>query len=143
MVPGGIAPEGGTGPRSAGRRGYLIAQACKRKARAVPENLGYGRGVLRTAKVIALNCITVILFEKGRLAFGFDSFGNRVHVKGSRHCDDRICDRCIIDVCRYVVNERSVDLDDVDRKAPQMAQARVTGSKIVERERNSDVLELP
>jgi len=43
-----------------------------------------------SAEIVPLSLVTLVMLKEFEILNRFDSFGNRVHVKGSRHCDDRI-----------------------------------------------------
>ena len=71
-----------------------------------------------------------------------DAFGGGLHVQIGREADHR-ADQCGIAALRVrgAGDKRSVDLDLVERDALQIAEARVAGAEIVEREFHADRLQ--
>ena len=59
-----------------------------------------------------------------------------------RHRDNRLGDRYVIRIARNVFNERTVDLDMVDRKAFEITQGRIARAKIIQGDADAARLEL-
>ncbi len=82
---------------------------------------------------IALHDLDAVGPQQGRLSLGFDPFGHQVEGHGTRHGDD-----CCHDVKSFprpvdVFDEGLVDLEHVDRQAAQIAERRMAGAEIVDR----------
>src|SRR5262245_20291643 len=94
-------------------------------------------GRLRLTEAIALPLIASEEVEKLDLLGGFETLGVRAdpEVSGKRY--DGLHDRNCFLVVRDPHDERPVDLDLIDGKLPQIAQGRIAGTEIVEREPNS------
>ena len=56
--------------------------------------------------------------------------------------DDRVHDEAAVGVAVEVGDEHPVDLHDVDREPLEIAERRVAGSEVVEREHHAELLEL-
>jgi hypothetical protein len=57
------------------------------------------------------------------------------------HADHRGDDTGVVRIRREIAHERLVDLQGVDRKALQIAQARIPGPEVIERELHAHALE--
>ena len=109
----------------------------------IRENIGADLGGRdRPAEEEALGLVAVGLVEKGRLRGGLDAFDRHPHVQLASERDDRLHHRLGITAGAFeALHEAAVDLDLVEREAPQIAQARIAGTEIVHHDRHAHRLE--
>ena len=70
--------------------------------------------------------------------FGLDAFRRDGDAEALAEADDRTHDRLRVGVGGEVAHEGLVDLDLVERKAAQVAQAGIAGAEIVHRDANTE-----
>src|SRR5436309_978978 len=83
------------------------------------------RGILRMRQEESLGVLAPEFAQPVELAFGLDALGNRVELQRLRQPDDRTRERRLLRVAVDTDDERSIDLQDVDREALEVAQRRV------------------
>ena len=71
-----------------------------------------------------------------------DALRHRAQVEDARELDDGGRERGFLSPVRDAVDERLVDLQDVDREAADVVQRRVAGAEVVDRELDAELLEL-
>src|ERR1051326_7321070 len=74
----------------------------------------------RLAEVIALHLVAAFCDQQLELLRSLDALGHHGDVERQRQVDDRLDDRHRLAALGDVVDERSVDLDLVERKAAQI-----------------------
>src|SRR6185369_441002 len=72
---------------------------------------------------------------------GLDAFGKHPQAERVPERNDRLRDRRVAPTDRRLDDERPVDLQAVDRKSREVAQARVAGAEIVDRDLYPEALE--
>ena len=70
--------------------------------------------------------------QEGGLRSVFHTFGTHLHAKVVGQHHDRRTDGGIVGIAVDVLDERAVDLDEVDRQALQIRQARIPRTEIVD-----------
>src|SRR5262245_12107219 len=78
-----------------------------------------------------------VVQQKLELLFVLDALGYRLHPEALRKRKNRSADRRTVTVHADVPYERAIELQSVDRKAPEVVQARVTGAEVVDRQRET------
>src|SRR5581483_11274328 len=111
-------------------RGIAMVQRCERFLRAY-----------RRAEVETLELVACIALQIANLCCGFDALGEHRHAELVPERDDRAADACGTRVGADVLDEAAVDLELVERKLAQIAQARIAGAEIVERELDAEFLQ--
>src|SRR6478735_9754116 len=118
-------------------------QACGRSDRSrdaamarvveIEQGLHLGRldGV---ADMVALDLAAAFAGEDGELLAGLHAFGRGHHAELLRQLDRRLHDREAIAGAGEVGDEAAVDLDLAERERAQVAEARVAGAEVVERD---------
>src|SRR5205085_7498647 len=87
------------------------------------------------AEDIALDERTAETAHERQLFMCLDALGRRLHVQIGREPDHRADQRRVAALrIRRAGDKRAVDLDLVERDSLQIAEARIAGSEIVERE---------
>src|ERR1700722_18625106 len=109
----------------------------------IRENIGADlRGGDWPAEEEPLSLVAVDLVEKSCLLGVFDAFDRYPHVQLASERDDRFHDRpCITTGAVEALHEAAVDLDLVEREAPQIAEARIAGTEIVHHDCHAHRLE--
>ncbi|MNG23565.1 hypothetical protein D3C84_1081870 [compost metagenome] len=74
------------------------------------------------AEQITLEEIAALLGEELVLLEGFDAFGDHLQVQGVSHDDDCLDDFHVLSATRYILNERTIDLQGVQRQALEVGQ---------------------
>ena len=95
------------------------------------------------AEPVALHLVALVGGQQRRLAFAFDAFGEHLHLQLVRHRDDGARDRHVFRRRGDVGHQRAVDLDHVHRQPAQVAQARVAGAEVVERDLDAERTQRP
>ncbi len=92
---------------------------------------------------IALNMAGAVLLDQVELVLGFDPLGHGLHAQRLGEADDRAHDRAVV-VARFgrATHEALVDFDLVERCGAQIAERGIAGAEIVERQPDTDRLEL-
>ena len=80
----------------------------------------------------ALREVAAELAQRGQLRLGLDALGHRDEAEGVRQADDVRRDRGIARIVLGALHERAVDLDHVDREAPQLPERREAGAEVVD-----------
>jgi hypothetical protein len=97
----------------------------------------------RPSEVETLGAVATHPDQALGLGFGLDAFGNGRGLQAVGELDDAAGKRLGSDVVGDLVDEALVNLDDLDREAPEVAERGVAGSEVVDRQRNPEPLELP
>jgi len=87
----------------------------------------------RPGKQEALRLFAPLTEEELRLLCGFDPLGDHCKTQIMRHCDERAHNGSIVGIVGNVSYKAVVDLDAGEGQAPQIAQRRIAGTKIVKR----------
>ncbi len=95
----------------------------------------------RPAEQESLPLGTAVRSQEGQLTGGFNALRDHPHAQASAHIDDGFDNTGVIVIRRDVEQERSVDLQGIDWKAPHIAQAGIPRAEIVQREANSHALQ--
>jgi len=88
----------------------------------------------RAAEIISLRFVALVRLQKRQLAAGFDTFGDHAQVQALRHAQDGLDDGGLGRRLGDLPDKGLVDLQRIDRKARQVAEARIAGAKIVDRQ---------
>src|SRR5690349_10274349 len=88
----------------------------------------------RPAEQIALPLMAAFGAKAAEFGLGLDALGGDGDAEALAEADDRTDYRLRLAVCGDVADERLVDLDLVEWKAAQVAQARIAGAEIVHRD---------
>ena len=75
-----------------------------------------------------------------KLVNRFDAFGDDVQIESFGERDDRADDFAVFRAVFHRADERAIDLERIDRKTMQVAQAGITCSEIVDRNLKAQVL---
>ena len=75
------------------------------------------------------------------MAIGFHALGGDFQLKPVGHGQDALGDGAGRRIVFLRAHERLVDLDPVERKTPQITQAGVTGTKVVQRELQPPIMQ--
>src|ERR1700737_574243 len=89
-----------------------------------------GRGSCR-AEQEALHLVATFGAQPVELVHGFDAFRRGRDVEAAAKAGDRPHDRNAIGTIRQILHERAIDLDLVERKAPEIAEAGISGAEII------------
>src|SRR4051794_17553568 len=79
----------------------------------------------RAGEVVALCEAAAHFAQGGQLAELLDAFGHGRHAEALAELDDRVGERGVVGQRAEPLDERAVDLQRVDREAPQVGQRRV------------------
>src|SRR5690606_8072511 len=82
----------------------------------------------------ALAEVALQLEQAARLLLAFDPFRNDLDAEAAAEVDHRVDDSLVARVVRHVAHEALIDLDQVDLELLEVAQRRVAGPEIVERD---------
>ncbi len=96
----------------------------------------------RPSEQVALEAFAAVQLEETQLARGFHAFGHDLQVEALGQRQDGADDGRIVGVGEHIAHEALVDLDQVEGQALEVAQRRVPGTEIVQREPYADPLEL-
>src|SRR5262249_41268353 len=86
------------------------------------------------AEAIALHEVDAGGAQEQVLLGGLHALGRHLHAEAAAEADDGVHDRRRLARAFDVADEAAVDLELVEREAPQVEQARIAGAEIVERE---------
>src|ERR1700674_156897 len=86
------------------------------------------------AEIVSLNFVTVVSLKKRQLFLRFDTLGDDPQLEASSHADHRGHDGGLVGSGGDLADERLVDLEGVDRKLSQIAQAGVARPEVVDRQ---------
>lgn len=95
----------------------------------------------RSGEVITLKNIAATAFQKFHLGCRFHAFGDHNEAKVVGHGNNALGDRCIVMIGSDFPDERTVDLDLVDRQTLEVAEAGKTGPEVIECNANPQCLE--
>src|SRR3984957_3784051 len=95
---------------------------------------------LRRAEKIALHEFAALAPQTGELFMSFNAFRGDLHIQAASKADDRANDRKGALVVGQTLNERTIDLDLVERHVAKVAQAGIAGAEIVQRQPNAPLL---
>src|SRR5690606_25122303 len=98
------------------------------------EDRVYLRGGRRPPEEVPLPHLAPELLEAARLLLQLDSLRDRLQLQRAAERDDRAHQRWLDALVSHVVDERLVDLEDVDREALQVAERRVARPEVVDRQ---------
>src|ERR1039457_3204618 len=87
----------------------------------------------RLAEVVALNFVALMCPKECHLRFVFDALGNHLEMQAPCHADDCGCDRRIVRLYTDIPDKRAVDFELADPKLPQVAEAGIASSEVVNR----------
>src|SRR5688572_4736581 len=115
------------------------ARASRNCGEAGPEPLGRCRGAERTLIDEALDMAAAVQPNQVELVERLDAFGGRIHAERLREAVDRGNDRTVAAAgLSGPADEALVDLDLVERGLLQIAERRIAGAEIVERQPDAD-----
>src|SRR5512139_4101765 len=97
----------------------------------------------RPAEQMPLHFLAPLLAQEGQLVPGFHAFGDDAQAQAARQLDYRAHDGGVVGVAVEVAHERAVDLQPVDGEALEIAERRVAGAEIVDRQPHAERLQLP
>src|SRR6266700_4056338 len=106
------------------------------------QNTGTVRAGQWKTKVISLSERATALLKGCELLRRFHAFRDDLHVQILTHANQRANDIGIFRIRGDAVHEGPINLERIDRKASEMAQARITGAEVVEGERQAQLLEI-
>src|SRR5262249_22788077 len=92
--------------------------------------------------VEALRLVATIGAQDAQLLLGFDAFGAGDDPEAVAETEDRANDGSRIAIAFEIADERSIDLDLVEREAAQAAERRISGAEIVHRDAHAQRLQL-
>src|SRR5579862_2254856 len=92
------------------------------------------RAQRRLGEVVPLRAVAAEAQKLVELPGALDSLGHRHEAEHLGHVDDRGGERELLRALVDVVDERLVDLEDVDRKLPDVAERGVAGAEVVDRD---------
>lgn len=104
----------------------------KPEMRTFREPLFEGFGRNGAAEKISLGAVALQVAQNGKLRFVFNAFGNDSETKIVSKIHDAFYDDQIVGVFGQIADERAVNLEFLHGKPLQIAQARISGSKIVD-----------
>ena len=99
------------------------------------------RGLNGLVEEEALTQLAAEILQAVQLLLQLDPFGDRLQLQRFAQRDHRARERRLRVASAHIVDERLVDLEDVDREALQVSERRVAGAEIVDRETNAERLE--
>src|ERR671937_2906598 len=123
----------GQPPRCRRLRGAYPA-AAREGGRARGEVRRCACHIERPREVVALAEAAVEVTEHLSLLAPFDPLGDDVEVERAGEPQDRVSERRVVGTGPEPVDERLRDLEDVDREIAEVAEGRVAGAEVVERE---------
>jgi len=88
----------------------------------------------RAAEQVALQVVAAVGFEEFQLFDGFYALADHLQVQGVGHDDDGLDDLAVFLAAWHILQEGSVDLQDVQRQAFEVGQRRVTGTEVIDRQ---------
>ena len=96
----------------------------------------------RRAEQKTLHLVAAFGAQPVELVHGLHAFGRRGDVEAAAEAGDRAHDRHAVGALRQILDERAVDLDLVERKAAEIAQAGIAGAEIVHRNADAELAQL-
>ena len=107
------------------------------------EPSGHAVGVERRADEIALYRVAAGLTQKRQLRLRLDAFGDHLDRQAVRELRQRKRDDLFRTRVAGLLDQRAIQLDDVDRQAPQVADGRGAAvTEVVQRQMRAELLEL-
>src|ERR1700722_206388 len=88
----------------------------------------------RAAEIVSLRLITLVSLKECQLFQRFDAFRHHSQIKASAHTDNRGHDRCLVGNGGELADERLVDLESIDGKFSEIAQAGIARAKVIDRQ---------
>jgi hypothetical protein len=98
---------------------------------------------VRTTEQVALHVATSFAANSRQLSWRLHAFHRRGHVQAAAEARDGADDRLRFRVGLYVVDERPVDLDSIEREAPQVAERGVSRAEVVHRDAHAALSQFP
>src|SRR6266508_275457 len=148
-------PLGGMRPRRKVRFARLIQRRVRAFGRAFgPRRLLWCEGlggveeggelllVQGFGEVVALAVLAAQLAEPLELVEPLDTFGDGGEAEGGGQVDDGLGERGGVGAAGDLVDERLVDLEDIDGQAAKVAEGGVAGAEIVDRQPHPQAVEL-
>ena len=108
---------------------------------ASAQQLGEQSGGQRRTEEVALSLRAVPRLKKCELFRSFDAFGNDALLEVDAHGDGGANDGRFVGVSGDFVHKGFVNLQDVDGKLLEIAEAGIAGAEVIESNVNSDRLE--
>ena len=71
-----------------------------------------------------------------------DALGDRLHPEMMRELEDRLRERRLVRMPSQLGDERAMHLEDLDRVPLEVAERRVAGAEVVDRQPDSELTEL-
>src|SRR5690606_21503772 len=103
------------------------------------ETLGHRLGAERPLVDVALHMAAAVQADEVELVERLDAFRGGVHAERLREAGDRGDDRAVATASLgRAADEALVDLDLVERRLLQIAERRIAGAEVVEREAHAD-----
>ena len=96
-----------------------------------------GRGA-RPRIEISLGLVAALRLQEFALLGRLDPFGEHPQAEPVRERDDRLRDGGVAAALRHRGDERAVDLETVDRQSGEIAQARIAGAEVVDRDQHAE-----
>ena len=93
-------------------------------------------------EVVALAEVAADLAQHVELRAGLDALGDDLEADGLGEADDQAHERRVVVGEREALDELARDLQRVERQVAQVAERRVAGAEVVERELHAEVAEL-
>jgi len=93
--------------------------------------MGHLRSVQRLAEKVSLSFSTLVSLEEGELLLCFDALGDDAQLKVSAHIDYGPHDGRVIWIEGDLTHEGLVDFQDINGKPAKIAQAGITGAKVI------------
>src|SRR5688572_7645010 len=125
-------------------RGYSSARDSA-ASRVLPAALDHQRADLlgfdQRAEKVALAVLAVVPRQERDLAFRLDTVGDGVERQAVSDRQDCVAEHLRVLVRVEVRHERTVDLQHVERKLPQISEARIAGAELVDREPHTELLQ--
>src|SRR5262249_11966427 len=125
---------------SARDRDFLIGTGDLVGLRRGEAMIDLGRGH-RPAEAVALHRMHAGGAQEQMLFGGPDAFRRHLHAEAAAEADDGMNDRRGIGSLLDRAHETRIDLELVERKTPQIKQARIAGAEIIERKTHADAFE--
>src|SRR5688500_14723262 len=107
------------------------------------QELGVRLGRHRLAVEKALDFVAAVAAQEAQLGVGLDALGDHLEVQGMAERDDRLREGPVVGLgaAADVAHERAVDLERVDRQILEVGKARIAGAEVVERKRDTELLQ--
>src|SRR5258708_4014180 len=93
----------------------------------------------RSAEQETLDFVATVGVQEFELGHGFYALGDDFEFHVVRHRDDAARNRRVVAIVRQVADERTVDLDAIDREALEIGQRSRTRAEIVDRDAHAGI----